>query len=89
MLTTDGSTCLAIPANEFCNGTGLGMVRGVAPGAPVLSLAAFAPVFTNVPITIPMASVKRISVKDNSFCLRNLSKKLMGVNSLLRRTCNL
>src|ERR1051326_6118679 len=84
MLTTAGSTCLAMPAKDDCSWTGLGMVSGVAPGATVLSLAALTPVLTKVPITTPKASVNRIRVKDSSFCVRNLSRKLMDVNSLLR-----
>jgi hypothetical protein len=33
MLTTEGSTCLAIWLNEFDSSTGLGITSGVAPGA--------------------------------------------------------
>jgi hypothetical protein len=77
MFTTEGSTDLAICEKVVDNSTGLGIVKGVAPGATVESFAAFTPELITVPITIPIESVKRISVKESSFCARNLSKKLM------------
>src|ERR1700674_2315170 len=58
------------------------MVRGVAPGATAESLAAFTPELIKVPITMPIDSVKRISVNESNFCVRNLLMKLMDlVNS--------
>src|ERR1017187_2766557 len=87
MLTTEGSTCLAIWVNVLESSTGLGMTSGVAPGAAWLSLAAFTPELIRVPITMPIDSVNRINVNESSFCVRNLLKKLMdllnsSVNSL-------
>src|ERR1035438_7441105 len=79
MLTTDGSTCLAICVNALDNSTGLGITSGVAPGAWLLSLAAFTPEPISVPSTIPMDNVKSISVKESNFCVRILSTKLMDL----------
>ena len=78
MLTTEGSTCLAIWLNEFDNSTGLGITSGVAPGAAGLSLlAALTPWLTSVPMTMPTLSVNRIKVNESTFCVRNLSKRFM------------
>src|ERR1700730_4314074 len=79
MFTTEGSTIFAICENVLDSSTGLGMVKGVAPGATVESLAAFTPELTKVPITMPIDSVKRISVNESNFCVRNFLMKLMDL----------
>src|SRR5689334_4897793 len=88
MFTTDGSNCFAICVNVVDNSTGLGMASGVAPGATVFSFAAFTPDVISVPITMPMDRVKRISVNERNFCVRNLSKKLMDFLNLPRARRN-
>src|SRR5579872_2124783 len=77
MFTTDGSTCLAICVKAFESSTGLGITSGVAPGASVLSLAAFTPELITVPITMPTDKVTSSSVKVSSFCMRNRSMTFM------------
>ena len=79
MLTTEGSTCLAIWENVLDSSTGLGMTSGVAPGAIWLSLAAFTPELIRVPITMPIDSVNRTNVNESNFCVRNLLKKLVDL----------
>ena len=50
----------------------------VAPGAAVPSLlAALTPWLTSVPMTMPTLSVNRIKVNESTFCVRNLSNRLM------------
>src|SRR5271157_196474 len=88
MFTTDGATCFAICVKVLDSSTGLGMTSGVAPGAALLSdLAALTPEVIRVPITIPTDRVNKISVNESSFCVRNLSKKLMALLTPLRK-CN-
>src|ERR1700682_5260012 len=79
MFTTEGSTIFAICENVLDSSTGFGMVRGVAPGAAAESFAAFTPELIKVPITMPIDSVKRISVNESNFCVRNLLMKLMDL----------
>ena len=80
MLTTEGSTCLAIWLNVLDSSTGLGMTSGVAPGATWPPLAAFTPELIRVPITIPTDSVNSTNVNERNFCVRNLSKILMDLH---------
>src|SRR6185503_19554342 len=77
ILTTEGSTCLAIWLNEFDNSTGLGITSGVAPGAALSLLAAFTPWLTSVPMTMPTLKVNNIKVNESTFCVRSLSKRFM------------
>src|ERR1035441_10194958 len=71
MLTTEGSTCLAIWLNVFDSSTGLGITSGVAPGAAGLSLlAALTPWLISVPMTMPILSVNRI----RSECIRQFHR---------------
>src|SRR5579863_8164934 len=85
MFTTAGATCLAIWVKVLDNSTGLGMTSGVAPGAALSPFAALTPDVIRVPRTIPTDRVNRISVKESSFCVRNLSKKLMVLLTPLRK----
>ena len=73
MLTTDGASFFASFVNSFSTRGVFGMVSGVASGASTCSFAAFAPVWTTVPIRMPIARVKIISVNDRNFCPRTLS----------------
>jgi hypothetical protein len=52
------------------------MTSGVASGAGVCDLAP-TPVFTRVPITIPIERVKIRRLRESSFCCLILSKKAM------------
>src|SRR5579884_3761305 len=83
MYTTEGSIFLASLVNSFPRSTGLGIVSGVASGATACARAAFAPVLTSVPITIPIAKVTNNRVKDSAFCCRILEKTCMS-SSLFR-----
>jgi hypothetical protein len=63
--------------NSFGVSTAGGTTRGVASGATFCALAAFTPVFTSVPITIPIESVNSIKVVDKSFCCLILSSSFI------------
>src|SRR5262249_27303257 len=78
MFTTDGSNCLASCENAVDNWTGLGITRGVAPGA-AWSLAALTPVLISVPIRIPTANVNKIKEEESSFRVRIAFKNFINL----------
>src|SRR5438445_8835448 len=86
MLTTDGSSCLASCENAVDNWTGFGITSGVAPGAGV-SLAAFTPVLTRVPIRIPIDKVNRIKLEETSFLVRIVFRKLITLPTTSALSC--
>ena len=78
MFTTEGSSRFTSLDNSFGCAVAAGMVRGVASGATIWSLAANTPVLISVPITIPTERVKIISVNESSFWLAHLVKENHG-----------
>ena len=89
ILTTVGSTCLAILENSEESWEGEGIAIAVAPGA-IHGLSAFTERLITVPITTPMASVPRIREKKSSFRLLMVSiiLSINGIMVCLPSTCS-
>src|SRR5580692_4449190 len=70
MYTTDGSSFLASLVNSLPSCTAFGTTSGEASGEPPCPRAAWTPVLTSVPMTIPIVRVTSRRLKDSNFCCR-------------------